>query len=75
MNIYLVSQNVNNGYDTYDAFVVYARDENEAKRIRKLDRDPYGSWVTKVSDIEVTLLGHAPNQKTSGEILGSFNAG
>ena len=31
MNIYLVEQDVNNGYDTYDSFVVVAENEEIAK--------------------------------------------
>ncbi len=31
MNIYLVHQSVNNGYDTYDSFVVVAENEEIAK--------------------------------------------
>lgn len=31
MNIYLVEQDVNNGYDTYDSFVVVAENEDVAK--------------------------------------------
>ena len=31
MNIYLVEQDVNNGYDTYDSFVVVAENEDTAK--------------------------------------------
>ena len=31
MNIYLVSQNKNNGYDTYDSFVCYVETEYEAR--------------------------------------------
>ena len=33
MKIYLVSQKVNNGYDTYDSMVVCAEDVQQAKRI------------------------------------------
>ena len=31
MNIYLVSQDINNGYDTYDSFVCYAESEDKAR--------------------------------------------
>lgn len=31
MNLYLVSQNVNNDWDTYDSFVVAANNEYEAR--------------------------------------------
>lgn len=33
MNIYLVTQNSNNGYDTYDSFVCAAPDEETARRM------------------------------------------
>ena len=33
MNIYLCQQSTNNDYDTYDSFVCYANDENEARHL------------------------------------------
>lgn len=33
MKLYLISQNVNNGYDTYDSAVVCAETEEEARMI------------------------------------------
>lgn len=33
MKLYLISQKVNNDYDTYDSAVVVAKDEEEAKKI------------------------------------------
>lgn len=33
MNIYLCQQSTNHGYDTYDSFVCYANDEDEAKHL------------------------------------------
>ena len=33
MNIYLLSQNVNSGYDTYDSMVVAAKNEEDARTI------------------------------------------
>lgn len=42
MNLYLLSQKQNSGYDTYDSCVVAARDENEAKRISPA---PYYKWL------------------------------
>jgi len=44
MNIYLISQNVNDGYDTYDSAVVIAPDEDSARRIHPSD------YVTHVSN-------------------------
>ena len=42
MNIYLVEQDVNNGYDTYDSFVVVAENEEIAKHT-----SPSGLYVWK----------------------------
>lgn len=48
MNLYLISQSVNGGYDTYDSAVVAAPDEKTAARINpseiyKWDEDQ-GAW-------------------------------
>lgn len=37
MNLYLISQDVNRAYDTYDAAVVAAESEEEARRIHPHD--------------------------------------
>lgn len=44
MNIYLLEQNLNNGYDTYDSCVVAAITEDEARKIHP------SSFVTHVKD-------------------------
>ena len=77
MKLYLISQTVNDGYDTYDAFVVCAENEDDAKRVRDLESDEnWGySWVRKYEEIEVKYLGEADASLERGEILGSFNAG
>lgn len=41
MNIYLVSQDKNTGYDTYDSFVVAVETEKEA---RETSPDNYYKW-------------------------------
>ena len=40
LNLYLISQTVNNGYDTFDSAVVAARDEEDARSIH-----PVSSWL------------------------------
>ena len=77
MKLYLISQTVNSGYDTYSAFVVCAEDENDAKTIHKLDApdNNYGSWVKNIKDIKVEYLGEADESIPRGEILESFHAG
>jgi hypothetical protein len=44
MNLYLISQNANNGYDTYDSAVVAAKSESDARTINPCD------YVTHVTD-------------------------
>ena len=77
MNIYLVEQAENRGYDTYDSFVCYAEDEQQASEMT-----PYGSWEEaqhwwcSSPDLAlVTLLGLAEDYNEAGVILASFNAG
>ena len=76
MKLYLITQEINNDYDTYDSFVVVAEDEESAKTVHPLDTDKsFGSWVKDVKDIQVEYLGEAKEGIKKGEILGSFNAG
>jgi len=79
MNIYRISQNVNNDYDTYDSAIVCANTEDEARWIHpsgdKWDgkRGHYGSWCD-VEDVCVELIGTSCDN-SHGVILASFNAG
>ena len=77
MKLYLISQTVNDSYDTFDSFVVCAENEEDAKRVRELNSDKnWGyEWVNKYEDIKVKYLGEADSTIERGEILGSFNAG
>jgi len=58
MKIYLVSQDVNHNYDTYDSMVVVAKNEESAKRIHPssvwtnggfYDEEKKEFWTTTVS--------------------------
>ena len=76
MKLYLITQDINNGYDTYDSFVVCAKDEKDAKIIHELDDSEFCcTWVSNTKDIKVKYLGEADESIGRGEILGSFNAG
>jgi hypothetical protein len=80
MNIYLVSQSVNQHYDTFDSFVCYANSEEEAKSLHPsgtpLSEMGYTSdWVSNAEDVTVSLLGSNPDITESSIILSSFNAG
>ena len=80
MNIYLIEQNTNNNYDTFDSAVVAASTEDEARLIHPSEienwdgkSDKYGPWVNSEM-VTVTLIGLAVNNK-KGVLLASFNAG
>jgi hypothetical protein len=79
MKLWHISQTVNNGYDTYDAAIVAAETEGEARNIHPsgdgwpTDGDYY-TW-TKPSDVTATYIGEAADGTQPGVILASFNAG
>lgn len=54
MNIYLVWQEVNSGYDTYSDMVVIASNEDEAKRISpcgfRIWSDIHDTWLFVYAD-------------------------
>jgi hypothetical protein len=79
MKLWVICQDVNNGYDTYDSAVVAAESEEEARNILPggntwADARRYGGWASKPSEVIVEYLGET-DRKNSGVILSSFNAG
>ena len=79
MKLWIISQTVNNDYDTYDSAVVAAETEEEARLIIPgggtwADARRYGGWAKKPSEVTVEYLG-TTDRKISGVILASFNAG
>ena len=85
MKIYLISQDFNTNYDTFDSAVVAAEDEMEAKRTHPSKRFPkpveeWGDffnddWVPSPVFVKVTYIGEAKPCTEKGVILASFNAG
>jgi hypothetical protein len=82
MNIYLLTQRDNVGYDTYDSAVVYAADEASARNISPSDGEPVNwdqreyAWADSPEGVTVQLLGVASSPNCSpGLICASFNAG
>lgn len=79
MKLYLISQEVNTGYDTYDSAVVAAENEDAARRIMPGGWQEWGSkfssWAYDPSQVEVRYLGEAAPEIEAGEICASFNAG
>lgn len=87
MKLYLISQDFNTGYDTYDSAVVAAKTKEEAARIhpksssikvlndRFLYEYDFGDWAESPSQVTVQLIGLAVKGTKAGCILASFNAG
>lgn len=82
MNLYLISQDVNNGYDTYDSAIVAASSEQAAKKIHPSGNGQrttkkvrqYDSWAG-LDDVHCKFIGIAARGTKQGVILASFNAG
>lgn len=86
MKIYLISQKVNNDYDTYDSAVVCAENENEARKINpgggeEITDNPdtdgtalYSVWCF-LKDVQVEYIGEAKEGSVKDVILASFRAG
>ena len=78
--LYLISQDINTGYDTYDACVVCAESVAAAKLTHPWKDDwdgkgeKYEEWCA-VEDVQVELIGTAEEKQEVGLLLVSFNAG
>ena len=75
MKLWLISQTVNDGYDTFDAVVVAAKTEGEAQRML-----PCPCWSgihewAEPKDVAIKLIGTAAKGTEAKVILASFNAG
>jgi hypothetical protein len=77
VKLWVISQDVNDGYDTYDSAVVAAETEDEARGIY-----PGGSllsWVvrdwTTPENVTVRYIGEAAADVVPGVVIASFNAG
>lgn len=80
MKLFLIAQNENDGYGTYDSAVVAAPDENTAKQI-----DPstggamvwgksYSSWCRSPEQVTISYLGDASSDIEQGVVCASFNS-
>jgi len=78
VNLYLISQNENNDYDTYDSVVVCAATEDEARNIFPGYGEwgeSYSGWCSKPELVHVWLIGEANEEVDAGVVLASFYAG
>lgn len=81
--IYLISQNENTGWDTYDSAVVVAPDVKTAKRIHPMGlkwmdtswENGMGDWCSSPAKVKVKYIGEADDRQKIGVICASFNAG
>ena len=75
MNLYLISQDENGWYDTYDSAVVAAETVEAAREIEP-SKGAFrnGSWAAP-EKVMVSFIGVAVDGTRSGVILASFNAG
>lgn len=77
MKLYIISQNENDDYDTYDSAVVAANNETEARNINPNINgwnDRYTTWCSSPEKVRVEYLGEAKEGTEIGIILDSFNA-
>lgn len=83
MNLYLVSQNANVGYDTFDSFVVCCENEEVARNTNPHDGQPINwkdnwttsGWCNRIEDVQVMFLGVADLSVERGVVCASYNAG
>lgn len=80
MNLYLLTQDVNTGYDTYDSAIVAAKDEDFARKINPSESSKFGGydawdWAVSPDQVKVELIGKAVKGTLEGVVLASFNAG
>ena len=91
MNLYKISQSVNNCYDTFSDAIVAAETADEARYIHPQGYEHQrGEWAAKLKDtwyedecddwaapgdVRVSLVGVAEGEIPKGVILASFHAG
>lgn len=78
MNLYLIYQTQNKGWDTYDSAVVCAPDEETARHINLNGSDEsafHGCWCSGPEYVHVVRIGVADSDVKPGVVCASFNAG
>ena len=85
MNLWLISQSVNTGHDTYDSAVVAAETEDEARNILPASYYSWQHdnrwcrasvvWAAMPDQVTVKHIGEAALSIERGVVLASFNAG
>lgn len=78
--LYLISQTVNKGWDTYDSAVVCAESEEEARNTHPASYVKPGewylsNWTNSPEEVIVQYIGVATDGLGKGVICSSYNAG
>lgn len=78
MKLYLLSQDVNDDYDTYDSCVVAAENEEEAKMMHPESEGGViccvSVWCNMPDEVQCKYIGEAAENMEKGVICASFNA-
>jgi len=81
MKLFLISQTINQSYDSFDSAVVVADSKETAKNMHPgggfvTQTDNSCSWCCSPEDVTVTYLGEAADSYQEPEVVcASFNAG
>lgn len=77
LKLWLISQDVNDDYDTFDSAVVAAATEGEARQINPDGKwgELWSGWCSSPEQVEVKYIGIATEGVEPGIVLSSFNAG
>jgi len=81
MKLWLISQDTNNRYDTFDSAVVAADTKAEAKMMHPqtgedIKPEPWlSAWVDDPEQVVCECIGEAKDGTQKGVICASFNAG
>ena len=80
MKLYLLEQNENRAYNTYDSCLVCAENEADARTIdpegnKFKENKRWSSWAIGKEAITCKEIGEANDKQERGVIIASFNAG
>ena len=78
VKLWLISQDENSTWDTYDSAVVAAETEDLARKVhpgRGNWGKKYSSWASSPEKVSVRLIGEAIGCKAGEIICASYNAG
>ena len=84
MKLFLISQDENDDYDTYDSAVVAAPDEESARQMdpggengafANFSCEAFCTWCSSADKVTVKLIGNAVPDLPIGVVCASFRAG